>query len=195
MGVLSEAYIMQRIDEFIKSDAGRAKLPHIRPDLLKKGIGSEVAARSKEDAENIMYHIRDELRAVIEATIASFRLEAIYAEFKGFDNKGQLRASISVDESALRRESLHYMNRDRTIGHGEGVDDILALFAHGYSIDKRPYGFWVRDGGSSMTRIGARMHRDPNPFLINFVNEINAEYKGKCVVTLNNEYKTKGGGQ
>ena len=194
MGVISEAYAMRRLNEFIKSDAGKAKLAQIRKDLLSKGIGGGSGALSKERAQEIIHNICEEFKIIVREVIPSFRLEAIHTEVEGFDNQGYLRANISVDEDALRRESLHYMNKNLSIGHGEGVDDILALFAHGYTINKRPYGFWVRAGGNSMTRIGARMHRDPNPFLTDFVNKLNAEYAGQCAVTLKDKYRTQGGG-
>jgi len=45
-----------------------------------------------------------------------------------------------------------------------------------------------------MTRIGARMHRDPNPFLADFVDRLNTEYEGRCTVTLNDKYRIQGGG-
>ena len=45
-----------------------------------------------------------------------------------------------------------------------------------------------------MTRIGARMHREPNLFLTEFVERKNAEYAGQCVLALDNKYITQGGG-
>ena len=86
------------------------------------------------------------------------------------------------------------MNSNLSIGRGEGVNDILALFTHGYTLNKRPYGFWVRNGGNSMTRIGALMHREPNLFLSEFVQRMNEEYIGQCVLALNDKYTMQGGG-
>lgn len=193
MGVISEAYIMRRVNEFLKSDAGKAKLAQVRKDLFDKEIGGGSGALSKKRAQEILHTICEEFKSVVQKIIASFRLEAIHAEIDGFDNQGYLRANISIDEDALRRESLHYMNKNLSIKHGEGIDDILALFTHGYTLDKRPYGFWVRNGGNSMVRIGARTYRDPNPFLQDFVDKLNAEYAGQCVVTLKDKYRPQGG--
>ena len=119
------------------------------------------------------------------------------------EEDGRVKASIVVDESSLRRASLHYMKQSDErlmVKRGEGINDILALFTHGYTINgRRPYGFWVRDNlaaelGNPLTRIGALMHRDPNPFLTEFVNEMNTEYSGICEVTLNAKYMNGGGG-
>ena len=162
-------------------------------DLLEKGIGGG-GILTKEQALEIARDICEEVRKAVREVIHSFRVSAIQAHFDGIDERGFLRANISVDEDALYRASLHHMNRDLTISHGEGVNDIIALFTHGYSLSKRPYGFWVRNGGRSMNRIGARMHRDPNPFLQDLVNRLNAEYDGRCTVTLNNKYRIQGGG-
>lgn len=196
MGVISEAYAMRRLNEFLKSDAGKAKIAQVRKDLLEKGLGGG-GALSKETALDIARDICEEVRKSVREVIRSFRVSSIQANFEGIDERGFLRANISVDEDALRRASLHHMNQegqDLKISRGEGVEDIIALFTHGYKLNKRPYGFWVRDGGTSMNRIGARMSRDPNPFLQDLVDRLNAEYEGRCTVTLNDKYRIQGGG-
>lgn len=194
MGVISEAYIMRRLNDFLKTDAGKAKIAQARKYLTGKTLGGGAGALSKDMAQEIINKICEQFKVVVREVIQSFRVDAIHANVEGFDSEGFLRANISVDEDALRRASLHHMNKDLTIGHGEGVEDILALFTHGYQLSKRPYGFWVRNGGNSMTRIGARMHRDPNPFLADFVDRLNTEYEGRCTVTLNDKYRIQGGG-
>lgn len=194
MGVISEAYIMRRLNEFARTDAGKAKIAQYRKELFEKGNGSP-GVLTRERVQEILFKICEDFKSVVREVIASFRAEAIQAEMQGFYDDGRFRASISVDEDALRRESLHYIQSNLSISRGKGVDDILALFTHGYTITKkRPFGMWVHDGGNSMTRVGARMHRDPDPFLTTFVNRMNEEYAGKCVITLNNKYKAQGGG-
>lgn len=188
MSVISEAYIMRRLREFVQFDAGKAKIAQVRKDLAEQ-IGSAAGTLSEDKAQKILRAICKEFKQVVRKEIKSFRADAIHANIEGYDDNGFLRAGISVDDDALRRASLHHMNSNLSISHGEGVNDILALFAHGYELSKRPYGFWVHDGGNSMTWIGARMHRDPNPFLANFVSEANAKYAGQCTVTLKDDYR------
>lgn len=199
MGVVSEEYIMQRLSKFVNSEAGRKKIGEHRRGVyygINKGGAGQL---TKQKVNSILRKIRNEFISAVSTVIKSFRGNGVFFVVGDMDSNGYVKASICVSEDALRRESLHYMNDDLSIGHGEGVNDILALFAHGYTLSKRPYGFWVRDNASSesvgaMQRIGARMHRDPNPFLTNFVDKMNAEYNGQCVITLNDKYRAGGGG-
>ena len=195
MGVVSEKYIMQRLKAFMKSEAGKAFIADHLRDAYDKSI--DAGGITREDVDDILKDIKEEFIDAVKDVIPSFRGECVHVNAGAMDKKNKIRASISVEDEALRRESLHYMNRDLTIGHGGGIDDILALFTHGYTLTKRPYGFWVRNTASSPTgtplvRIGALMHRDPNPFLEKFVELMNYKYADICSITLNDKY-TKGG--
>lgn len=200
MGVLSEEYIMQRLRAYVNSEAGRVKIAQHRKDVFYGKVRTGAGNLTKANIEAILQEVRNDFVNTISTVIASFRGDGVLTAHGEMDERGYIQANISVDEDALRRESLHYMNKNLSIGHGEGVDDILALFTHGYTLNKRPYGFWVRDTahasttGQAMERIGARMHRDPNPFLTEFVNRMNEKYGDKCVVTLNDKYTIEGGG-
>jgi hypothetical protein len=199
LGIISEEYIMKRLGEYAHSKAGKARIAKLRKDAFN-GVGGKGAGfLTREDVEKTLAKITDKFISAVITVIPSFRF-AGGRTVGQIDNEGRVRASIFVNEDSLRRESLHYVNKDLSIGRGDGVDDILALFTHGYTISgKRPYGFWVRDNltaelGNPLTRIGALMHRDPNPFLTEFVNEMNIEYSGICEVTLNDKYTNRGGG-
>ena len=195
MGVISEDYIMSRLYKFVNSEAGRAKIAKHNRDVYYGNAPAGAGSLTRSRVAAILQSIRDEFISVVLGVIPSFRAGSVVALEGEMDPQGwQVEAKLTIDENALHRESLHYMNKDLSIGHGEGVHDILALFTHGYTLNKRPYGFWVRSGGTSMDRIGARMHREPNPFLTEFVQRMNAEYAGQCVLTLNDKYTTKGGG-
>lgn len=199
MGVLSEAYIMQRLRTYANSEAGKEKISQHHKDVFNGKAPAMGGDLTKAKIDAILRKIRNEFIKAVSAVIASFRGNGVFTTSGEMDAHGYVQASILVDEDALRRESLHYMNKDLSIGHGEGVDDILALFAHGYTLSKRPYGFWVRDTahasttGSAMERIGARMHRDPDPFLGEFVKRMNEKYNGQCAITLNSKYTAEGG--
>ena len=197
MGVLSEEYIMQRLSKYANSKAGKERIAQYRRAIFNNGGGA--GSLTRERVEQILQEVREEFISTVMSVILSFRGDAVHTAVGEMDDKGYVRASVNVDEDALRRESLHYINKNMSIGHGEGIDDILALFTHGYTIKKRPYGFWVRDNvmadiGNPLTRIGALMHRDPNPFLTEFVDRMNAQYSGVCEISLNDKYKNKGGG-
>lgn len=192
MGVISEKYIMQRLKAFLRTDAGKAVVAKCRQDAYD-GL-SDIGGISREDVNDILLDIKLEFIEAVKNVIPSFRGECVHVSTSQMDKSGRIKASISVDDEALRRESLHYMNRDLTVGHGGGINDILALFTHGYTLTKRPYGFWVRDDahasatGTPLVRIGALMHRDPNPFLSKFVELMNYKYADICEITLNDRY-------
>lgn len=194
MGIISEDYIMRRLQHFVNSEAGRAKIAQHRRDVYYGNAPAGAGSLTRSQVATILQKIRDEFISTVIGVIPSFRSESVIAISGEMDSQGLVEASIAVDEDALHRESLHYMNKDLSIGHGEGVNDILALFTHGYTLNKRPYGFWVHADGNSMTRIGARMHREPNLFLTEFVERMNSEYAGQCVLALDNKYITQGGG-
>lgn len=191
MSVISKEYILRRVRSYLQTDEGRKyveKKAKIKLSDTRGGGGSISRRKVKPIADEIM----EKFTVAVSQVIQSFRREGVFTSTRADPAGGYVNAKISVDEDALRRASLHRMNKDMTISHGEGVEDILALFAHGYTISgRRPYGFWVRSDatGEPMTRIGALTHRDPNPFLTDFVNKMNAEYSGTCEVTLNDKYK------
>lgn len=200
MGILSEEYIMRRLNKYADSKAGKERIAQLRRDIFNGNKGGGTGALTRARVEQVLNEVADKFISAVITVINSFRYDGVHTIVMDMDKNGYVKASITVDEDALRRESLHYMNKNLSIGHGEGVEDILALFTHGYTITgRRPYGFWVRDNissetGHSLDRIGALTHRDPNPFLLEFVDEINEEYQGVCEITLNDKYKNEGGG-
>lgn len=199
MGVLSEEYIMKRLEKYIKTKQGKAQIAQYRKDVFE-GKVSHPGLLTKDTVTKTLADVRAALISAIQKVIVTFRSDLVYTSFSPMDDDGHVNASVTVDEDALRRESLHRMKQGErlTISHGEGVRDILALFTHGYTLDKRPYGFWVRDNvmadmGQPLTRIGALTHRDPNPFLRILVDELNEQYAGVCKITLNDKYIHEGG--
>ena len=194
MSVISEEYIMRRLYKYVNSKAGRAKLAQRRRDIYYNSSFSSPGVMTRSRVAAILQDIRDEFIDTVIEIIPSFRAGGVTAVAGDIDEQGYVEASLLIDEGSLHRESLHYMNSNLSIGRGEGVNDILALFTHGYTLNKRPYGFWVRNGGNSMTRIGALMHREPNLFLSEFVQRMNEEYIGQCVLALNDKYTMQGGG-
>ena len=198
MGVIPEAYIKQLLKDYIESDAGKEKILQFKKDVFE-GKKDGAGILTKDEMYQYLFDIKNMFWEAVKNEIPSFErsYDNIHAEADYFDDSG-IHAVISVDEEALGRASLHYMNKNEykesgklSIGRGEGVEDIIALFTHGYTITgRRPYGFWVRDGGESMERVGALMHRDPNPFLKILVETINREYKGVCSATVDSNYET-----
>ena len=98
-------------------------------------------------------------------------------------------ASVDIAHDALRRESLHYTTANGSRGQGRGIDDILSLFAHGYTLRGQiPYGMWDTSSGRSVF-VHAKSYREPNDFLTKVCEELNRKYDGICTITLNDQYK------
>ena len=144
MGVLSEEYVMSLLKEYAKSRYGKG---------FRVAGDDPLSDNDRLGIKLILGQIKYAFCEAVEKVIHSYRSEYVYTQITESDDEGT-HAVISVDEEELRRESLHYMNKKtRTIEHGEGVDDILALFTHGYTISgKRPFGFWVKADGKSMNQ-------------------------------------------
>ena len=189
--MISENYINRLLRRYMATDEGRTRVEEYMKAVTDKGfVRSEIDARLAE--------IATRLYEAISAKIPSFARsrDSIQVTAPKYRKNQGMEAKISVDEDALHRESLHYMNRQEymrsgslKISAGRGVYDIVGLFTHGYEVrGKRPYGFWVHEGGDSEERIGARMRRDPDPFLRELTDKLNSEYAGVCEITLSDNY-------
>ena len=188
--MISEKHIMNLLQEYVRSKKGRAALKEIDKNLA---IGSAYGAEDgfyKDQMQKYLDRIKREFTADVQKVIPSFDASRVHARIKNIE-KGVAKAVISIENAALRRESLFYTDSSNTIHHGEGVRDILALFTHGYTLKSKnpPSGFWVRDGGNSMTKIVALSHRDSNPFLQNIVDRLSERYKNACTITLDERYR------
>lgn len=195
--MISEGYIMKLLSAYAESKPGKDAIKQWQRDRFENGSsGSGYLTRSQANADlaDIAAKLYNAITAVIPSFARSF--DSIHISSPAHNGKNGYEAAISIDEDALRRESLHYMNKreyersgNLRIGAGSGVYDIVGLFTHGYEIRrKRPYGFWVHEGGDSEERIGARMQRDPDPFLRELTDRLNSEYAGVCEITLNDNY-------
>lgn len=193
MAAFPAQYIRQKVQEYLSSSDGQALIRKYQWDVFEGKKAAQEGMLTRADTREYLTEIKEIFWNGVSEVIQSFsrNIADIYAEI-GEREGGGIKASISVNKEALHRSSLHYMRQSSdgatSIGHGDGIDDILALFTHGYTLGSRPYGFWVRENGDSMTRIGAKMHRDPNPFMQNIVNEINTKYSGICTATLDDKY-------
>lgn len=193
MGIISEEYINSLLKRYIDTTPGKQKIAKYKKDVFNGTKRGSSGMLTKEAAVTTTQHIVESFISTVTSVIHSFDRKYVHYSIRQ-KKSGRITASIFVDEDGLRRESLHRLNKNRTISAGEGVHDILALFTHGYTLRSRPYGVWVRDAlhaaasGKSMIMIGALIHRDPNPFLKEFADQMNAVYKGICSVELNEKY-------
>lgn len=160
---------------------------YVRTPEAKKWLSSQYGV-TIGGFDSVVNDIKQELIAAITAVLPNFNTSAIHCLREDRDEKNS-RYSIVIDMAALRRESLYYTTAAGNRVQGEGIDDILALFTHGYTLKHRtPYGIWDRSDGTSV-RIPALRHRDANPFLQELCKKLNVKYRDICVITLNDDYK------
>lgn len=189
--MISENYINRLLLKYMTTAEGKERVEKYTGQVISKGF-------AQTDVNTRLAEIATRLYEAISAKIPSFARsrDSIQVTAPRYRKNQGMEAKISVDEDALHRESLHYMNRQEymrsgslKISAGRGVYDIVGLFTHGYEVrGKRPYGFWVHEGGDSEERIGARMRRDPDPFLRELTDKLNSEYAGVCEITLSDNY-------
>lgn len=174
--MISEEYIMKKLKEFLYSAEGASFL---------QGHNLQVVIE-KSDLGKILNDIRETFLAAIRDKIPSFRgNSAVIGNYR--EKEGQIYAYLRIDPDALRRQSLYYQTRTGSIQQGEGVKDILALFTHGYNLRRGPTGYWDKSGGETVYT-HAKMRREPDTFLRDCVNKLNARYGGVCQITLDNTY-------
>jgi len=173
--MLNERDILNLLEEYVRTLEAKKWLK----DSFDVSLGSDT---------QIVDEIRNELISAIRTVLPGFRFDLIQA-VKSRESETSAEYEIRIGEDALRRESLYYTTKNGVRRQGEGIDDILALFTHGYTLKHRaPYGMWDRSDGTSVA-VRALAHRDANPFLENLCNYLNARYDGICEITLNDDYK------
>lgn len=172
--MLNESDIMNLLQEYIRT-------PEVKKWL------SECYNVKIDAQEDVVKAIQQELANEILIVLPNFNVNAI-TYVKEIDVHKEARYSVIIDSAALRRESLYRTLKNGNRIQGEGIDDILSLFSHGYTLKHRaPYGTWERSDGSSIV-VGALSHRNPNPFLQNLCKRLNAKYGDSCTITLNDDY-------
>ena len=173
--MLNENDILDLLEEYVRDPKNRQWL------LQRQGV--EIGGNA-----DVALAVRRALISAIRSVLPGFKVDGIRVVRNARAESGD-QIDIVIDEAALHRESLYYF-KDGVRKQGEGINDILALFTHGYDLSHRvPYGYWKKHTGETV-RIGALAHRDANPFLQNLCDQLNVKYAGICTIELNNDYKT-----
>lgn len=185
--MLTQSRIMELLRDYLHSAEGQKYQKRNHIEIKDKG-GSK---QSNREIQDVLEQIKYKFIAAVQSRIPSLSANFVHANIIRREPGKGAYATITVDNNGLHRNSL--FNVDKSSGEtsftGEGVRDILSLFTHGYTIrSARPYGYWVQPSGE-WWRVGALMDRAADPFLQNLVDDLNAKYKGRCVVTLNQDYQ------
>lgn len=204
MGYLTSDEVLEAIKQYSKTPTGKSEIQsHMtrKREFIpqywdKKAVFRTIKQmyRAAEDMADILYRhiITDTVTTGVDASgnpytrvgLSQFDRAAIHVHHPINLGGGNYSCNISISSEALRRESV--------LNNGDGIDDIISLFVHGYSNARQSvHGEWHG------MEIWTPRNREGNPaFLRNAVDEFNRKYKGKAVATIKEEYNTtrnKGG--
>lgn len=196
---LSADEVLDAIKRFSKTPAGRDEIKEHthrkRSTFIPKWWDPKMVFRTvkqmyraAEDMANILY------RHIIEDTIpeggvgidangeryelvglSEFRREDIVVHHPKHITEDQWGCNISIRKEALKRKSLV---------PGEQLDDVVALFVHGYTNARASaHGEWHGH------EIHTKRDKPGNDFMQRAVDEFNNKYKDKAIATLKDDYK------
>jgi len=178
--MISEEYIMKRVREYAKTPEGKA--------AIKEKWGVDYEPDGTRRAQKRMRDLGEKCKRIlfkhISRLIKSITLDDIIVGEPTKDKNGYI-ISISFKASALHRDSLY------EDGYPEGLDNIVLLFAHGFTARDYAYGLWLRpswDGGRYVSARSVKS-RAPDNFLNDAVEEFNKTAVGFAVARLEGEYK------
>lgn len=172
--------IEAELKKWAKSPAGQKRIAEERAKKLKSGqkFGQVSGGMSIEQARKMGEEMRDILYANLPAGLkVSISTSDIIVSAPMVQKDGSILVELSFREEALERESLDPGK------YPEGVDNIVRLFTHGYTAHGDVVGMWH---GHEQWNL---LHRNPDPFMQNAVDEFNALHGGAGVAELRDDYK------
>ena len=173
--MLSEQYIMQRVREYAKTEAGKVAIRKKYGIEYSEGIDLSPYREYGRQMKDILYRH-------VNALIRSVASEDILVSEPKLDAKGSVSVMLSFREGSLRRDSLYKK------GYPDGLENIVLLFAHGYQAGNHAYGVWKYGSFTSGRPIRSRTDREPNGFLKDAVDEFNRLADGAAMAVLTDEY-------
>lgn len=188
--MVSQDYIMDKLNEFVKSDKGK-KL------LKKNGIRNGV---TKQDAKRITKTLYTRLvtdSMKVTKTNTSLFPSQTLVQFSEPQNEkdGSYNAYINFDAGSFYRESLVSTKTGTFIG--VGAHDIVGLFTQGYTSNRYIRGLWRTTGNVVASHSIARGHPGlkANNFvdktIDNFIKTYEKKYKIKIRVAYPSKWHSK----
>lgn len=167
--VVPYAYIKEVLDDFVKSDEGKAYIKQETGLTYDPKFTRQKANSYVQKAARIIF---EEISGVIK----SFQMtDLIIGEVKT-DENGRFYAEITLNPAAIRRDSLYPEK------YPEGIENIVLHFAHGWNANGTVYGSWHGKV------VPSRETRSPNDYLKNAVLRINTETEGVLTAELASQY-------
>lgn len=205
--------IMDKVNSFTDSKAGKEKKSQCINDYVKKGIkttksGSAVVTLDQmiELADYLVLKIIINTSGILPGDVRSLIVEDLgvlqVPIYIGRNENGieQYRVDIGFrNPDRLRRASLssrpYYQGEycsPSTSFTGGGINNIVSLFDTGYSTDVRKFGYWNPYGTDYIVHTANRLSREPLGFMessvIEFNNSIGKRYGCRAYISADDEY-------
>lgn len=175
--MISEEYIMQLVDQYAKSPAGKKQIKkQYGVDYIGLAKPTRITSASKNEMIKYGEAMKKILYEHIQPLIKSITLDDIIVGSPTQSLTGEWNITISFREGSLVRDSLSLDDSDGN-GHPRErtLNNIVLLFAKGYHASRYVYGWWVTKYGNHGS-VRSRKDRPGNDFLILAVNEFNSLY-------------------
>lgn len=170
--MVSQDYIMDKLNEFVKSDKGKKF-------LRKKGVYAGVTKEEAKEAANVLK------RMIIDASMGVCKSAKMLLDDYSIkinpvreQKDGRYKITLTVNKEDLTRESLldkAPWNNGKPIS--SGVYDIVGLFTQGYKANKYVYGWW--DSESKFVRSHSLVNGVPGLKPNNFIDKAIVGFKAK----------------
>jgi hypothetical protein len=170
------------IAAYLSNPAMKAKLKKYASGVYSAGRGgvvnvsSEAAEYAQKAHDAIVASLPDSLTKGSTRNITG---DDLIISGATINKDGDFEIRMHWNPKAIRRDSL-YLDSSKY----DGVDDIVALFSHGYHAKAYAYGYWKRPGfWGNIGFLPARSmkDRDADPSIINAVARFNSEHEQEHV--------------
>lgn len=163
------------IAAFLNQPSVRRALHQFAVQQLRSGGSGGSGGKAAVEADAIKY-AEEARREIIDSLPASLKSgstrpitenDLLLSPVEVTQN-GDFEITMQWSDRAVRRDSLYLE------GYPNGIDDIVALFSHGYSARKYAYGYWV--GHNNPWGIRSRKVRQADPFLVQAIDKFNQKH-------------------
>ena len=167
--MLSQDYIMGKLNEFLKTDAGQ------------KIVGKQGSGFTKEEAKQAAEILK---QMIIQSTVGLCKSSKGLLDSDAIKigptrklKNGRYKINLTVNQEYLTRDSL------LTAPHGDpigtGVYDIIGLYTQGYQRKDYVFGWW--ESKNKYTRSHSLVNGVPGLKANNFIDKVIADFKARYV--------------
>lgn len=188
--------VMKKVDEWSKSDAGKARIAKTLKERRENGNG-KLASGDYITTIQDMQNMAEELIRTLKEEASSSRYELPQSVLNHFNsltytqpepkaNGTQYGMDIYFQDDLSRMSLLITSGKRKGQRTGGGIDNIVSLFDTGYRASKQVYGAWDTHGGdydnggsNDIMEVASRTKLEGKYFMENAVETFNRKYGQK----------------